>query len=125
MVEKNFVPKTRTVVMLMKFFCVNQRLDLGLHLWGYIIGKGQCPHSHALDLLLTGLCSRGRLLEAFKCSKQMMQRGRQMSELSFRMLVGSLTQSGETEKLRVLDDMVKQLGSVLPPSKGHARDMMN
>lgn len=125
MIEKNFVPKTRTVVMLMKFFCVNRRVDLGINLWGYIIGKGQCPHSHALDLLVTGLCSRGRLLEAFECSKQMMERGRQMSEVTYRMLVGSLLQAGESEKLQVLDDMMKKLVGVLPPSKGHARDVLN
>lgn len=125
MFKKNFVPKTRTVVMLMKFFCVNRRIDLGMHLWEYIIGKGQCPHSHALDLLLTGLCSRGRLLEAFECSKQMMERGRHMSELAYRMLFGLLLRAGESEKLKMLDDMVNKLVNVLPPSKGHASGMLN
>ncbi|KAK4781855.1 hypothetical protein SAY86_015957 [Trapa natans] len=125
MIEKNFVPKTRTVVMLMKFFCVNRRIDMGMSLWEYITGKGQCPHSHALDLLVTGLCSRGRLLEAFDCSKQMMERGRQMSELAYRMLFGSLYQAGELEKLKLLDGMVNKLVNVLPPSKGHARGMLN
>lgn len=32
MTERSFVPKTRTVVMLMKYFCQNSRLDLGLTL---------------------------------------------------------------------------------------------
>ncbi|GFZ08334.1 tetratricopeptide repeat (TPR)-like superfamily protein [Actinidia rufa] len=39
MVKRNFVPKTRTVVMLMKFFCENRRPDLGLSLWGLSIGE--------------------------------------------------------------------------------------
>ncbi|KAL0438226.1 UNVERIFIED_CONTAM: Pentatricopeptide repeat-containing protein [Sesamum latifolium] len=67
MVEKKFVPKTRTIVMLMKFFCENCRVDLGLDLWNYLMEKGHCPHSHALDLLVTGLCARGRVEEAFVC----------------------------------------------------------
>ncbi|XWS11647.1 hypothetical protein CRYUN_Cryun37aG0017100 [Craigia yunnanensis] len=40
MIERNFIPKTRTVVMLMKFFCENQHLDLGLNLWDYLVHKG-------------------------------------------------------------------------------------
>ncbi|XP_015581994.2 pentatricopeptide repeat-containing protein At3g61360 [Ricinus communis] len=120
MISKDFVPKTRTVVMLMKFFCVNSRLDLGLAFWQYMLDKGYCPHGHALDLLVTGLCSRGRLLEAYECSKQFVERGMRMSEVVYRMLERSLQQSDFTDKLRELDQMIKKLQSVLPPSKGHA-----
>ncbi|XP_039014690.1 pentatricopeptide repeat-containing protein At3g61360-like [Hibiscus syriacus] len=42
MSKRNFVPKSRTVVMLMKFFCENQHLQQGLHLWDYLVQKGQC-----------------------------------------------------------------------------------
>ncbi|KAL5752182.1 hypothetical protein ACOSP7_022358 [Xanthoceras sorbifolium] len=114
MVDSNFVPKTRTVVMLMKFFCENHLLDLGLHLWTYLVEKGYCPHSHALDLLVTALCSRGRLQEAFECSRQMLVRGRQMSEAVYRMLERFLLQSNETEKLEELNKMINKLQCVLP-----------
>jgi len=90
MVQRNFVPKTRTVVMLMKYFCINGQVDLGLHLWEYLVGKGHCPHGHARGLLVIGLCSRGRVLEAFECSKQMLERGTLMTEATFRMLGGLL-----------------------------------
>lgn len=115
MVERNFLPKTRTAVMLMKYFCQNCRVDLGLHLWGYLVEKGCCPHGHALDLLLTGLCSRGLVVEAFECSKQMLERGRHMSEAAFRMLEGFLLQKGEIDKLRRLQEMTKKLHTYLPP----------
>ncbi|XP_010052003.2 pentatricopeptide repeat-containing protein At3g61360 [Eucalyptus grandis] len=118
MVERNFVPKTRTVVMLMKYFCINGQVDLGLHLWEYLVGKGHCPHGHALDLLVIGLCSRGRVLEAFECSKQMLERGRLMTEAPYRMLGGLLLQAGEADKLRKLSELVKKLKAVLPLSKG-------
>ncbi|KAJ7963583.1 Pentatricopeptide repeat-containing protein [Quillaja saponaria] len=120
MIERNFVPKTRTVVMLMKFFCENRRVDLGLSLWGYLVEKGYCPHGHALDLLVTGLCSRGLVHEAFDCSKQMLERGRHMSEAAFRMLERFLLQADDMENLRKLDQMIKRLQSVLPASRGHA-----
>ncbi|TXG60321.1 hypothetical protein EZV62_014894 [Acer yangbiense] len=120
MIDSNFVPKTQTVVMLMKFFCENQLLDLGLHLWTYLFEKGYCPHSHALDLLVTALCSRGRLQEAFECSRQMLVRGRQMSEAVYRMLERLLQQSNETDKLEELNGMIKKLQCVLPLPGGHA-----
>ena len=115
MIEGKFVPKTRTVVMLMKFFCVNCQVDLGLNLWGYLIDRGFCPHGHALDLLVTGLCSRGRWEEAFECSKQMLVRRRQVSDASYRMLQRYLVQANANEKLEDLDRMIKNLQAVLPP----------
>ncbi|KAE8698571.1 Pentatricopeptide repeat-containing protein [Hibiscus syriacus] len=116
MTERNFVPKTRTVVMLMKFFCENQHLQQGLHLWDYLVQKGQCPHSHALDLLVTGLCSRRRLREAYRCCKQMLERGRHMSERVYQMMQRNLRQYYETDKLMELDRMISKLQSVLPQS---------
>lgn len=120
MIDRKFVPKTHTVVMLMKFFCVNSRLDLGLHFWQYLLEKGYCPHGHALDLLVTGLCSRGRLQEAFECSKQYLERGMRLSEVVYRILERFLQQSDNKDKLRELNEMIKKLQSVLAPSKGHA-----
>ncbi|XP_022714639.1 pentatricopeptide repeat-containing protein At3g61360 [Durio zibethinus] len=120
MTERNFIPRTRTVVMLMKFFCENQDLDLGLNLWDYLVQKGHCPHSHALDLLVTGLCSRGRLQEAFQCCKQILERGRHMSESVYRMMQRFLKQYDEMDKLMELNRMIMKLQSVLPPSGGKA-----
>ncbi|XP_044465361.1 pentatricopeptide repeat-containing protein At3g61360 [Mangifera indica] len=117
MIERNFVPKTRTVVMLMKFFCENRRLDLGLDLWRYLVEKGFCPHGHALELLVTGLCARGRLQEAFDCSKQVLVRGRQMSEAVYNMLRRFLLQSNEMAKLEELNTMIKKLQTILPPAR--------
>ncbi|GLU10828.1 hypothetical protein SLE2022_276090 [Rubroshorea leprosula] len=122
MIEANFIPKTRTVVMLMKFFCENRRVDSGLDLWRYLVEKGCCPHSHALDLLATGLCSRGRWLEAFECSKQMLERGRSVSEAAHRMLQRFLRQFNEVEKIRELDRMITKLQSALTPSGEQAID---
>lgn len=118
MVDANFIPETRTVVMLMKHFCVNRRVDSGLSLWNYVVEKGCCPHSHALDLLVTGLCSRERWKEAFECSKQMVERGRHMSESTYRMLQGVLKKFDESEKMRELDGMIMKLHSALPLPSG-------
>ncbi|KAK6131500.1 hypothetical protein DH2020_034762 [Rehmannia glutinosa] len=119
MVEKNFVPKTNTVVMLMKFFGQNRRIDLGLDLWNYLVKKGQCPHSHALDLLVTGLCAVGRVEEAFHCCKQMLERGRLVSDRLFLMLERFLVEMGDLEKLEGLKDLIKKLKLLLPPPKEH------
>ncbi|GMQ02979.1 hypothetical protein CsSME_00048969 [Camellia sinensis var. sinensis] len=124
MTKENFVPKTRTVVMLMKFFCANYQPDLGLNLWGYLLERGRCQHGHALDLLATSLCSHGKVQEAFECSKQMLERGRHVSEAVFRMLERFLLQAGDTEKLRTLDVMIKRLQNILPPSRGHATGIL-
>lgn len=120
MIDRKFVPKMRTVVALMKFFCENRRLDLGLNLWSYIVMKGHCPHTHALDILVTGLCSRGRVQEALVCSEQMLERGRDMSEMAFRMLERYLLQIGEMENLQKLERLRKRLHSILPPCNVHA-----
>ncbi|KAI4323598.1 hypothetical protein L6164_023191 [Bauhinia variegata] len=118
MTERNFVPKSTTVVMLMKYFCQNSQLDLSLSLWRYLLNKGYCPHSHALDILITALCSRGLVQVAFECSKQLLERGRHMSEASFLMLE---RQTGNIDQLKKLDQMIKKLQTVLPPSRGHAK----
>ena len=115
MVERKVVPKTRTVVMLMKFFCENSRIDLGLRFWRYLVEKGYCPHGHALELLLTGLCSRGLTEEAFGCSKQVLERGRHLSESAFRMIESLLLRDGEDDKLASLNEMMKKLRTHLPP----------
>ncbi|PON47579.1 Pentatricopeptide repeat [Parasponia andersonii] len=120
MIERDFVPKTRTVVMLMKFYCENCRVDLGLQFWRYLVEKGYCPHGHALELLLTGLCSRGLVKDAFECSKQVLERGRQLSEAAFRMIERSLLQEGEVDELRRLDWMMKKLHTHLLPLRGKA-----
>ncbi|BAU01053.1 hypothetical protein VIGAN_11020700 [Vigna angularis var. angularis] len=119
MTQRGFVPKTRTIVMLMKFFCQNCHLDLSVGLWKYLVEKGYCPHAHALDLLVTGLCARGLVHDAFECSKQMLERGRHMSSASFLMLERFLLQAGDMDKLKELDQMIKKLQSVLPPSRGN------
>ncbi|PPD93529.1 hypothetical protein GOBAR_DD09532 [Gossypium barbadense] len=116
MLERNFIPRTRTVVMLMKFFCGNQHLHFALNLWDYLLQKGHCPHSHALDLLATGLCSRGRWQEAYQCCKQILERGRHMSESVYRMMQRILKQYDEMEKLMELNMMKMKLQYVLPQS---------
>ncbi|CAM8904493.1 unnamed protein product [Rhodiola kirilowii] len=118
MIKRNFVPKTRTVVMLMKHFCQNRRLDMAMDLWNYLILKGYCPHSHALDLLVTGLCARGRVLEAFECSKQILERGRHMTEASFLMLKRFLLQGRQRDRLNEIESLIKKLHTVLPPPDG-------
>ncbi|KAJ4841968.1 hypothetical protein Tsubulata_020126 [Turnera subulata] len=120
MIARNFVPKTRTTVMLMKLFCMNTQVDLGLDLWDYLVEKGYCPHAHALDLLVTALCSRGRLQEAFRCCKEFLERGMHIHEALFRMMERSLQQSDETDKLRELNQIREKLHSVLPPRRMHA-----
>lgn len=120
MIERYFMPKTQTVVMLMKLFCENNEIDLAVNLWVYLIERGYCPHSHALNLLVTALCSRGRLEEAFECSKQMLERGRHISDLVFRMLERCFREEEGMEKLRILDNLIKRLSTVLPPSRGYA-----
>ncbi|CAL5383356.1 unnamed protein product [Camellia sinensis] len=124
MTKKNFVPKTRTVVMLMRFFCANRQPDLGLNLWGCLLERGHCPHGHALDLLATSLCSHGKVQEAFECSKQMLERGRHVSEAVFQMLGRFLLQAGDMEKSRTLDVMIKRLQNILPPSRGLATGIL-
>ncbi|KAF5184154.1 Pentatricopeptide repeat-containing protein [Thalictrum thalictroides] len=118
-VEKSFIPKSCTVVMLMKFFCESSRPDLGLDLWKYLVDRGCCPHEHAVSLLITGLCSRGQVDDAYECSRQVLERGRHLSEGGFSVLERCLVRAGNKSKLRILKKMVKRLQTVLPSSKGH------
>ncbi|XP_072953212.1 pentatricopeptide repeat-containing protein At3g61360 [Typha angustifolia] len=116
MIDQGFMPRTRTVMLLMKTFCENKRPDLGLELWDYLIGKGCCPHRHALDLLVTSLCCRGGLAEAYRCFQQMIDRGRVPSERAFRILEGFLEQMQEMEKVEELSQMWKTLQRLEDPS---------
>ncbi|KAL8515143.1 hypothetical protein ACS0TY_014014 [Phlomoides rotata] len=117
MIEKKFVPKTQTIVMLMKFLCENSRVDMGLDLWDYLVKKGHCPHSHALDLLVTGLCARGRVEESSDCCKQMLERGRVLSERVFQMMERFLVEMEEMDRLEELKSMMKKLKLSLPPKQ--------
>lgn len=109
MVDKNYVPKVRTVMLLTKVFCENGRADLGLELWDYLLKKGCCPHKHALDLLITGLCCRGKVAEAYRCFKQVVDRGRVPSERALRMLEDFLVQAKQTDMVEELGQMTKRL----------------
>ena len=44
-----------------------------------------------------------------------------MSESTFLMLQRFVIHTGEMDKLKKLDQMIKKLETVLPPSKGHAK----
>ncbi|KAG9456339.1 hypothetical protein H6P81_000847 [Aristolochia fimbriata] len=120
MVRKKLVPKMRTVVMLMKLFCENGLCDLGLGLWVYLVENGCCPHGHALDLLVTALCCRGRVGEAYECVKQVVDRGRHPSEIAFRVLEEFLVKMGEMKKLEDLNGTMRRLQTVMPLSRGDA-----
>lgn len=120
MIDRNFVPKTPTVVMLMSFFCKKRKLDEALGFWNYLIESGYCPHSHAMDVLLKSLCSHGRVEQAFQCSVQILEKGRLLSNNSFRVLESYLTETNDDDRLRKLNQMIKKLQTALPPSKGHA-----
>ncbi|KAG7566533.1 Pentatricopeptide repeat [Arabidopsis suecica] len=115
MKERCLVPKTPTVVMLMKLFCQNGEVNLGLDLWKYMLEKGYCPHGHALELLTTALCARRRGNDAFECSRQTVERGRCVSEPVYRMLETSLSSNNELKKLEELKGKIQKLHSFLPP----------
>ncbi|KAI8554168.1 hypothetical protein RHMOL_Rhmol05G0077800 [Rhododendron molle] len=53
------------------------------------------------------------------------ERGRHTSEAVFRMLQRFLAQGGEMEKLRELNELVKRLQKVLPPSRGNATGILS
>ncbi|XP_010538335.1 PREDICTED: pentatricopeptide repeat-containing protein At3g61360 [Tarenaya hassleriana] len=118
MKEQDSVPKTRTVVILMKLFCQNGEVNQGLDLWRYMSDKGYCPHSHALELLVTALCSRGRVDEAFECSWKTVERGRCLSEPVYRMLETYLSRSSHSKKLEDLRRKMLRLQQLLPPPAG-------
>lgn len=44
-----------------------------------------------------------------------------MSESTFLMLERFLIHTGDVDKLKKLDQMIKKLQTVLPPSRGHAK----
>ncbi|CAH1444278.1 unnamed protein product [Lactuca virosa] len=119
MISRNFVPKSETVVMLMKLFCKNHEVDDAMGFWRYLIDKGYCPHSHVVDVLVRSLYSHGRVEEAFDCSLQILERGRHLSKTCFRVLERHL-EMGNEDKLKKLNKMIKNLQTVIPPSKGHA-----
>ncbi|KAJ8472226.1 hypothetical protein OPV22_026569 [Ensete ventricosum] len=114
MVEKNFVPRTRTVMLLMKVFCENSRADLGLSLWDYLVEKGCCPHRHALDTLVTALCCKGNVVEAYKCFKQVVDRGRVPSDRAFQVLEGFLVRTKKFDMMEELDQMTKRMQALVP-----------
>ncbi|KAJ6849173.1 putative pentatricopeptide repeat-containing protein [Iris pallida] len=109
MAGKGLVPRVRTVMLLMKFFCESKRCDLGLELWEYLVERGCCPHPHALDLLATGLCGSDRVGEAYKCFKQLAERGRWPSVRSVQLLERVLRRSKEGGKLEELKKMMESL----------------
>uniref|UniRef100_A0A0D3GKA3 Pentacotripeptide-repeat region of PRORP domain-containing protein n=1 Tax=Oryza barthii TaxID=65489 RepID=A0A0D3GKA3_9ORYZ len=107
MVGSGFMPRTRTTMLLMKVFCENARPDLGLELWDYLLGKGCVPHRHALDVLVTGLCCRGMVLEAYRCFREMIEMGMTPTERAFRVLEGFFKRKREFEKLEEIRQMMK------------------
>ncbi|KAJ3698728.1 hypothetical protein LUZ61_002433 [Rhynchospora tenuis] len=109
MVQTDFIPRTRTIMLLMKTFCKNGRPDLGLEMWDYLVGKGCYPHVHALDWLVTALCCRGAVQEAYRCFKDVTDRGQVPSQRAFRVLESSLTKEKELEKINEISCIMEDL----------------
>lgn len=109
MVQTNFLPRTRTTMILMKTFCENGRPDLGLQMWDYLVSKGCCPHVHALDLLVTALCCKGAVQEAYRCFKDVVERARAPSERAFRVLERFLVKEKDMEKVNEISCIMKDL----------------
>ncbi|KAJ4763663.1 Pentatricopeptide repeat-containing protein [Rhynchospora pubera] len=109
MVQTDFIPRTRTIMLLMKTFCKNGRPDLGLEMWDYLVGKGCCPHVHALDWLVTALCCRGAVEEAYRCFKDVTERGQVPSQRAFRVLESSLAKEKEMEKFNEISRIMEDL----------------
>ncbi|KAF8658835.1 hypothetical protein HU200_059328 [Digitaria exilis] len=107
MVGSGFMPRTRTTMLLMKVFCENSRPDLGLELWDYLMGKGCVPHRHALDILVTGLCCRGVVSEAYRCFKEIIEMGLTPTERAFSVLEGFLRRTREYGKVEEIRQMMK------------------
>ncbi|XP_078176402.1 tetratricopeptide repeat (TPR)-like superfamily protein [Carex rostrata] len=109
MVQTDFLPRTRTIMVLMKTFCENGRPDLGLKMWDYLVSKGCCPHVHALDLLVTALCCRGAVHEAYRCFKDVVERARAPSERAFKVLKGFLVKEKDMEKVNEISCVMEDL----------------
>ncbi|GJN39251.1 hypothetical protein PR202_gb28356 [Eleusine coracana subsp. coracana] len=109
MVGSGAMPRPRTTMLLMKVFCENGRPDLGLELWGYLMGKGCLPHRHALDVLVTGLCCRGAVLEAYRCFREMIDMGMAPTERAFRILEGFLRRARAFGKVEEICQMMKAI----------------
>ncbi|KAL6873688.1 hypothetical protein ACP4OV_013770 [Aristida adscensionis] len=109
MVGSGFMPRTRTTMLLMKVFCENGRPDLGLELWDYLMGKGCVPHRHALDILVTGLCCKGVVFEAYRCFREMIEMGMAPTERAFRVLEGFLRRTREFGKAEEITQMMKAI----------------
>nr|CAD1827577.1 unnamed protein product [Ananas comosus var. bracteatus] len=84
---------------------------------GLFSREGELSSPHALDLLVTGLCCRGGVAEAYRCFMQVVERGRAPSERAFGVLEGFLTRAGEMEKVEELGQMMKSLEQPLGPSE--------
>ncbi|KAM0868843.1 hypothetical protein ACQ4PT_041054 [Festuca glaucescens] len=107
MISSGFMPRARTTMLLMKVFCENGRPDLGLELWDYLIGKGCVPHRHALDVLVTGLCCRDVVGEAYRCFREMIEMGMAPTERAFGVLEGFLKKKREFGKIEEIRQMMK------------------
>nr|GEV89963.1 hypothetical protein [Tanacetum cinerariifolium] len=93
---------------------------IGKNFVPYLIERGDCPHSHAVVVLLKGLCSERRVEEGFQCGLQILEKGRFLSKTRFRVLERFLLEMGDEVKLRKLNRMIKKLQIAVPASRGHA-----
>nr|GEY51426.1 hypothetical protein [Tanacetum cinerariifolium]GEY51440.1 hypothetical protein [Tanacetum cinerariifolium] len=95
MIGKNFVPKTPTVVMLMTLFCKNLEVNKAL---GFL----------------------RRVQEGFQCCLQILEKGRYLSKMGFRVSERCLIEMGNDVKLKKLNKMIKKLQIAVTVLRGHA-----
>nr|GFC79199.1 hypothetical protein [Tanacetum cinerariifolium] len=86
----------------------------------YLIERGDCLHSHAVVVLLKGLCSERRVKEGLQCCLQILEKGRYLSKTGFRVSERCLIEMGDDVKLKKLVKMIKKLQIAVPVSGGHA-----
>ncbi|GLJ43024.1 hypothetical protein SUGI_0892920 [Cryptomeria japonica] len=122
MVARDHVLTSATAIMLMKFFCSSGLHDKAFQLWDYVLRKGCCPHGHVSNLLITELCYRGKLEEAYNCFAEILGKGLHPYKQSFDILQKFYREARRENQLSQLEEKMRQLQSCLPASEEYVRD---
>ncbi|CAI0431635.1 unnamed protein product [Linum tenue] len=126
MIQNGMEPTIHTYNMIMKSYFQIRNYDMGHTVWDEMISQGCCPDDNSYAVLIRGIISQGRSVEACRYLEEMTEKGMKMPQLDYRKLLADLSRAGVPAAFEGLAHKLNMVGNFEKSSfLGRRHERMN
>ncbi|XP_020243596.1 putative pentatricopeptide repeat-containing protein At1g02420, partial [Asparagus officinalis] len=111
MMADGCLPNVQSCMFIVRLARRNERVDMGLELWGDMVEKGFGALRLVSDVLFDLLCDLGKLDEAEKCFMEMVDKGQKPSNVSFKRIRVLMELANRHESIKNLSAKMAEFGN--------------